>query len=689
MRPRLPEPRYSAQIYVGTTSDSRYHDASSMFFRTRLQLILPLILANMACNDHSPAKIELAPTIATLPPQMSLVTTSETKIVPPNGKPSDLFGFSVALSGDILVAGTPYEDSQALDSGAAYVFVRNNGVWTFEQKLISPDFGPGLWFGYSVAIDGDTLIVGAPKANGQFLGTGAAYVFIRTNGSWSPLPKIAPADGKAGDMFGQAVDIAGNSLLVGTPQSDTKGIDAGAAYVFVWNGTTYVEQKKIFPSDSKAGDHFGAAVAMSGETAVIGAPDADVFGPDSGSAYAFFRQGNLWSQQKKFIGSNGAAGDGFGWSVDIDQDTAVIGSPKDDSTNLDAGAAYVFERTGITWNSAGSLTSLGSAADDRFGSSVAISGSLIVVGALLDDTADMNAGAAYLFSHQGSAFSQNLEVLASDAADGDAFGFAVAISGQTAIVSAYLDDDLGTSSGAAYIYELLRDAGEPCVNGTDCSSGFCADGFCCNLACDLGACDSCSKAGGAPENGVCTLVDGAMCDDGDGCTEVDTCLAGKCIGAYPKMCAANATCAGSSVCDPATGMCVGDLTPNGTSCNDGNACTTGEQCQNGKCQNAELVQCPPPEACHAEGTCNPSNGTCSSPVLPDGTICPDGICQNGVCIYKPRTVVITGGGCLCTFGAEENTAANFWSLAMLGAAWTLRRSLRHKRPAGQSIEPRK
>jgi len=199
-------------------------------------------------------------------------------------------------------------------------------------------------------------------------------------------------DGKAGDMFGQAGDISGNSLLIGSPKSDAKGLDAGAAYVFTWNGGAYLEQKRLYPIDAQDGDHFGSAVAMNIETAIVGAPDADVFGPNSGSAYAFFREGTLWSQQKKFIAATGDAGDGFGWSVDIDKDTAVIGSPMADAAANDAGAAFIFQRTGISWNPAGALAPIGLAADDRFGSSVSISGSAIAVGAFLDDTADINAG---------------------------------------------------------------------------------------------------------------------------------------------------------------------------------------------------------------------------------------------------------------------------------------------------------
>lgn len=676
---RLPHTRlpHRPRTKVGTSNDSRYYAPLSMSSRTRLLLTLPLTLANMTCNADSPASINVALNPAYLPSSPSLITTTETKITAPNGNPSDLFGFSVALSGDILVVGTPYEDSQALDAGAAYVFVRTNGQWTFEQKLVSPDFGPGLWFGYAVAIDGNKLIIGAPNANGNILTTGAAYLFVRSNGSWLPSPRIAPSDGKPTDMFGQAVDIAGDSILIGSPRCDAKGIDSGAAYVFAWNGTTYIEQKKLYPNDAKDGDHFGSSVAMNGETAVVGAPDADLFGPDSGSAYAFVRQGNLWSQQKKFIPTNGNPGDGFGWSVDIDSETAIIGSPMDDAFAPNAGAAYIFQRTGIAWNLGGSLSPMGFVADDRFGSSVAISGASIAVGALLDDTAGMNAGAAYLFTRQGTSFSQDLEIAANDAAIGDAFGFAVAISGQTVVATAYLDDDLGTSSGAAYIYELRNEDGEPCTTGAECLTGYCVEGLCCDTACDLGPCDACSKAAGSTSDGVCTLLDGAACDDGDACTLADTCFSGQCIGSNSKACTKNETCAESSICDPATGMCVNASSSDGNPCNDGNACTKAGVCQSGVCHATALVTCPPAEVCHEEGTCNAADGNCVYPVLPDGTICPEGTCQAGICVVKQRTILIVGGGCACSLEVEKTeNSISATIVVFAGLALARRRRLR-------------
>lgn len=664
---------FSSAPFIGNQLDFGYATPASMLSRAYLWLTTSVTLAGMTGNDGPPPHINVHQPPDNAPVIASLVTTAETKLLAPNGNPSDLFGFSVALSDGLLVVGTPYEDSAAMDAGAAHVFVKTNSGWVFEQKLVAPDFGSGRWFGYSVAIDGERLVVGSPKADGDTLGAGAAYIFHRINGVWTALPKIVADDGKPGDMFGQAVDITGTSVIVGSPRSDAKGMDSGAAYVFIWDENAYEQQKKLVSPDLKAGDHFGAAVAMHVDTAVIGAPEADVLGADSGTAYIFFREGNLWSQQKKLGSPHGAARDGFGWAVDIEFDTVVVGSPMDDTAALDAGAAYTFARTGISWTPLNALVPRGLTADDRFGSSVSLSGRKVVIGSLLDDTARMNAGAAYVFSRNGSDWSQEVEVLASDAAIGDAFGFAVAIRGETIVSSAYLNDDQGPSSGATYVYELKNEGGEPCATGGQCLSGFCVDGVCCDSACDFGPCGACSVANGASADGVCALLDEMTCDDGDACTQTDTCLAGKCVGNNPRICGSGETCSGTWVCDPTTGSCVGDVTPNGTICDDGDACTIDDVCQVGVCRGLDTVRCSPADACHAEGICDPTSGVCSMPAMPDETVCPGGVCQSGECVPTHEPILVTGGGCMCRESSAGTMQLHAWSVGIFLGLWGMRR----------------
>jgi len=197
-------------------------------------------------------------------------------------------------------------------------------------------------------------------------------------------------------------------------------------------------------------------------------------------------------------------------------------------------------------------------------------------------------------------------------------------------------------TGAVDLYSAGTPAnladGSPCQTGGQCSSGFCVDGVCCNSACDSGACDACSVAAGATGDGVCQSLTGNTCDDGNACTQTDTCNAGTCTGANAIVCSALDPCHDPGVCNPATGLCSDPPKPNGTACNDNSACTQTDQCQNGICTGTNQVVCFIMDQCHTVGTCNPTTGECSNPRKPDGTLCNDNnacnsmdTCQAGVC----------------------------------------------------------
>ena len=208
-----------------------------------LVVLLPFVACDPGAAAPEPVSRIASPLVAI-----------ETELVAPDGDPSDFFGSSVALSGDTAIVGAPDEDTKGTDAGAAYVFVRTRGAWVFEQKLVASDGGPGQWFGHAVAIEGDVVVVGAPRADGVTSASGAAYVFVRTNGAWTQQQKVFGGDGKPGDTMGQAVAIAGGSLVAGAPSEDTKGADAGAVYVFAENGGTFTQTKKLLTADGQAGD---------------------------------------------------------------------------------------------------------------------------------------------------------------------------------------------------------------------------------------------------------------------------------------------------------------------------------------------------------------------------------------------------------------------------------------------------
>ena len=276
-------------------------------------------------------------------------------------------------------------------------------------KLLATDGAAGDQFGYSVALSGDTAVIGArfddDDVNG--LESGSAYVFTRTGTTWTQQAKLTAADGAAGDQFGYSVALSGDTAVITADADDdvVNGVDSGSAYVFTRSGTTWTQQAKLTAADGAAGDQFGVRVALSGDTAVIGArfdDDDDVNGLDSGSAYVFTRSETTWSQQAKLTAADGAAGDWFGYSVALSGDNALIGAhfDDDDVNGVDSGSAYVFTRSGTTWSQQARLTAADGAAGDQFGGRVAISGDTALIGARLvnDDVNGVDSGAAYVFT---------------------------------------------------------------------------------------------------------------------------------------------------------------------------------------------------------------------------------------------------------------------------------------------------
>ncbi len=368
---------------------------------------------------------------------------------------NDRFGYSVAVSGDTAVVGAHRDDDGGTDSGSAYVFVRSGGSWSQQAKLTASDPAGSDFFGISVAVSGDTAVVGALYDDDGGFNSGSAYVFVRSGVIWNQQAKLtASSDAAIADEFGASVAVSGDTAIVGAHRNDDAGSASGSAYVFVRSGGIWNQQAKLTAIDAAAGDQFGYSVAVSGDTAVVGAYlDDHVGGIDSGSAYVFVRSGGIWSQQAKLTASDAAAGDLFGISVAVSGDTAVVGASWDDDGFTDNGSAYVFVRSGVSWSQQAKLTASDAAAEDYFGGSVAVSGDTAVVGAWLDDSVAINNGSAYVFVRSGVSWSEQAKLTASDAAASDYFGYSVAVSGDTAVVGAYFDDDGGLDSGSAYVFK--------------------------------------------------------------------------------------------------------------------------------------------------------------------------------------------------------------------------------------------
>jgi FG-GAP repeat len=296
-------------------------------------------------------------------------------------------------------------------------------------------------FGDSVAISGSTAVVGAPHTNKN---AGAAYVFTRSGTTWTEQARLTPSRVARGDNFGWSVAISGSTAVVGAPAGDRdpRHVVRGVAYVFTRSATTWSQRARLAPSNGTRGDQFGNSVAVAGTTAVVSSPYLPAV-TGTGAAYVFVPSGTTWSQQAELTASDGAAGDQFGNAVAISGSTAVIGAPYNNGAT---GAAYVFTRSGTTWTQQAKLTASDHADSDLFGIAVAISGSTAVVGAPFRHA---QTGAAYVFTRSGTTWTQQAKLTASDGAGSDFFGDAVAVSGSTAVVCAPLKD---SSSGAAYVF---------------------------------------------------------------------------------------------------------------------------------------------------------------------------------------------------------------------------------------------
>lgn len=446
--------------------------------------------------------------------------------------PGDQFGYAVAISGDTVVVGAYAEDGSstgvngipnglAPDAGAAYVYVRSGGIWSQQAYLKAHQVNPEDRFGVSVAISGDTLVVGAngedsstvgvnSQPNESAEGAGAAYVFVRSGTTWFQQAYLKANEVDFYDRFGHAVAVSGDTVVIGAfaEDSSTPGVnmqaneyaaDSGAAYVFKRNFGFWRLEAYLKASNVSVGDYFGVSVALSGDTAVIGAQneDSSTMGVNSsanenavqaGAAYVFERIGNYWYQQAYLKAHQVSPDDHFGNAVAISGNTAVVAAnlengsagginPLPDENSAEAGAAYVFVRNGTVWSQEAYLKASQVSANDRFGTSVAVAGDTVVVGASAEDSSTvginstpnenaMDAGAAYVFVRSGTVWSQQAYLKASNTDAGDQFGVSVGVSEDIVVVGARgedsgttgvnsIPDESDSDAGASYIFTGL------------------------------------------------------------------------------------------------------------------------------------------------------------------------------------------------------------------------------------------
>lgn len=407
----------------------------------------------------------------------------------------DVFGMSVAISGNYAIVGAYMEDEDALgenslsSAGSAYILFNDNGIWQEMQKITASDRAADDQFGWSVAISGDYAIVGASMEDEDALGenslgaAGSAYIFYNNNGIWQQVQKLTASDRALYDCFGWSVSISDDYAIVGSVYNDTDASgenyrsNAGSAYIFYNNNGIWQQIQKVTASDRALDDHFGFSVAISGDYAIVGAryedhdASGEIYRSAAGSAYVYYNNNGIWQQAQKITASDRSMEDHFGFSVAISGNYVIVGARYEDhdasgeNYRYLAGSAYIFYNNNGTWQQVQKIVASDRTFEDLFGTSVSISGNYIIVGANGQDM-DVSgenylsvAGSAYIFYNNNGIWQQVQKITAFNRAAGDQFGYSVAISGDHSIVGAYGDDEDASDentlsqAGSAYIFK--------------------------------------------------------------------------------------------------------------------------------------------------------------------------------------------------------------------------------------------
>jgi MYXO-CTERM domain-containing protein len=424
-----------------------------------LNLLLPVLV--VACSGEESGAREVAAVRARDPLNPApLVWSYQRQLLASDGMPDDAFGNDIALSGDTAIVGAYADDvgtNVFSNNGSAFVFVRSGGTWTQQAKLPPQPMAADSLFGVSVDISGDTAVIGVSSADGvSSRNEGAAFVYVRSGTTWTEQTGLFSSDHAYYDYFGGAVAISGDTIVVGAYQDDLgfNGGTHGSAYVFVRSGTTWTEQAKLIATNPGALDRFGAGVAISGDTVVVGAHSADRV-DSRGFAHVYVRSGTTWTNQQRLSASDATNGDGFGRRITIVGDTIIFGcSGASVGANAYQGAAYVFTRSGTTWTETAKLVDSAGTLDDFFGNSVTLSGDTAAIGAYGTEVGSSDyAGVVHIFTRSGTQWTKGPALAPPDARYGLGFGEGLALEGDTIVVGATeLFATSSTGPGAAYVF---------------------------------------------------------------------------------------------------------------------------------------------------------------------------------------------------------------------------------------------
>ncbi len=388
---------------------------------------------------------------------MTTVENESQKLLSQNPQDYQKFGDSVSMSGNYAIVGATH---MSVKSNQAYIYELSNGTWSAKQILNPTIHSDTDKVGYSVSMSGNYAII---PAWGYQSNKGRAHIYELSNGTWTEIQQITASDGYSQAKFGRNAAISGNYAIISQPGNTNT---QGCVYIFELSNGTWTEKQKLKPTDSVNGDEFGWSVAINGNYAIVGCRSRSVNGNSfTGSAYIFERSNGNWgtvvfgetyrTETQKIAPSELASGDQFGFSVAISGSNALVSSVANDDYGTRTGSAYIFENSNGTWTEKQKLLASDKAGGDNFGHFVSIDGNNAIIGSRGDNEAGSFTGAAYLFQFSNDTWSETKKFLASDKAERDFFGSSVAINGNYAIVGSTDEDNSGkTNSGAAYIFEV-------------------------------------------------------------------------------------------------------------------------------------------------------------------------------------------------------------------------------------------
>jgi hypothetical protein len=384
----------------------------------------------------------------------ALVAKLRSKIMAGDPHEHDCFGRSLAMTSKYIIAGAKGDDTGAKDSGAAYVFEERNGDYVQLAKLKADRPHINDYFGFSVAIDGDTAVVGAWQDKDKGVDTGAVYVFARQGDSWPLQAKLTADDASDFAHFGYAVGISGDRIVVGAREDQHRAPSAGAAYVFIRNGDRWIQEARLDASAAIRKQQFGWSVAIDADRVLIGAIGDKVGSVDSGAAYVFARTYSGWELIDRLAPPDPKKEQRFGYAVSLQGNAAVVGAYRDSAGGYEAGAAYVYEANRGRWSAGVKVLPSDSRASQYFGWSVAIDGDRLAVGAWYDGDGSADPlGSVYVFHKSGKRWVEEKKLIANERTPMHLFGWAVAVSGSTVSVGARLDDEAAKQAGAVYLYK--------------------------------------------------------------------------------------------------------------------------------------------------------------------------------------------------------------------------------------------